>query len=89
MAITCRGHDEQIRSSRPVLEQVVGDDLTVTNPKKIAKAVDQKAANALLLKARIPTYTFWAHYNSVNVACMPKHKLREMHSPRRLTRSAL
>ena len=30
--------------------QVVGDDLTVTNPAKIAQAVDEKAANCLLLK---------------------------------------
>uniref|UniRef100_A0A5F9CNK2 Enolase n=20 Tax=Amniota TaxID=32524 RepID=A0A5F9CNK2_RABIT len=30
--------------------QVVGDDLTVTNPKRIAKAVDQKSCNCLLLK---------------------------------------
>lgn len=30
--------------------QVVGDDLTVTNPKRIAKAVDVKACNCLLLK---------------------------------------
>eukprot|EP00658_Telonema_sp_P-2_P035364 TRINITY_DN25734_c0_g1_i1.p1 TRINITY_DN25734_c0_g1~~TRINITY_DN25734_c0_g1_i1.p1 ORF type:complete len:488 (-),score=154.19 TRINITY_DN25734_c0_g1_i1:343-1806(-) len=30
--------------------QIVGDDLTVTNPKKIQRAVDDKAANALLLK---------------------------------------
>jgi enolase len=30
--------------------QIVGDDLTVTNPTKIARAVDEKAANALLLK---------------------------------------
>merc|ERR1712083_714517 len=30
--------------------QVVGDDLTVTNPKKISRAVTDKAANALLLK---------------------------------------
>jgi len=30
--------------------QVVGDDLTVTNPKKISRAVTEKAANALLLK---------------------------------------
>jgi hypothetical protein len=28
----------------------VGDDLTVTNPVKIKRAVDEKAANALLLK---------------------------------------
>jgi enolase len=30
--------------------QIVGDDLTVTNPEKIARAADEKAANALLLK---------------------------------------
>lgn len=30
--------------------QVVGDDLTVTNPKRIAKAVSEKACNCLLLK---------------------------------------
>ncbi|KFO95059.1 Alpha-enolase, partial [Calypte anna] len=30
--------------------QVVGDDLTVTNPKRIAKAVEEKACNCLLLK---------------------------------------
>ncbi len=30
--------------------QVVGDDLTVTNPTKIARAIQEKACNALLLK---------------------------------------
>ena len=30
--------------------QVVGDDLTVTNPTKIQKAVDEKSCNCLLLK---------------------------------------
>lgn len=30
--------------------QVVGDDLTVTNPKRIQKAVEVKACNCLLLK---------------------------------------
>jgi len=30
--------------------QIVGDDLTVTNPIKIRQAVDQKSANCLLLK---------------------------------------
>lgn len=30
--------------------QIVGDDLTVTNPKKIHEAVEKKAANCLLLK---------------------------------------
>ena len=32
--------------------QLVGDDLTVTNPKRIQTAVDTKACNALLLKVR-------------------------------------
>jgi len=30
--------------------QIVGDDLTVTNPKRVQKAIDGKNANALLLK---------------------------------------
>ena len=30
--------------------QIVGDDLTVTNPTRITKAVDEKACNCLLLK---------------------------------------
>merc|ERR1712153_198986 len=30
--------------------QIVGDDLTVTNPVKIARAVEEKSANCLLLK---------------------------------------
>eukprot|EP01054_Gregarina_sp_Poly1_P004495 Gregarina_sp_Poly_1__4494@NODE_2415_length_2161_cov_2578_892550_g1536_i0_p1_GENE_NODE_2415_length_2161_cov_2578_892550_g1536_i0NODE_2415_length_2161_cov_2578_892550_g1536_i0_p1_ORF_typecomplete_len446_score78_52Enolase_C/PF00113_22/1_5e134Enolase_N/PF03952_16/9e59MR_MLE_C/PF13378_6/7_3e06MAAL_C/PF07476_11/0_0073DUF5010/PF16402_5/0_0095CDK2AP/PF09806_9/0_37MR_MLE_N/PF02746_16/0_29MR_MLE_N/PF02746_16/4_8e03_NODE_2415_length_2161_cov_2578_892550_g1536_i02701607 len=30
--------------------QIVGDDLLVTNPKRIAKALEEKACNALLLK---------------------------------------
>ncbi|XP_050546725.1 enolase [Daktulosphaira vitifoliae] len=30
--------------------QIVGDDLTVTNPKRIAEAVEKKACNCLLLK---------------------------------------
>ena len=31
-------------------QQIVGDDLTVTNPKRIQTAVDKKACNCLLLK---------------------------------------
>merc|ERR1712115_225341 len=31
-------------------QQIVGDDLLVTNPKRIAKALDVQACNALLLK---------------------------------------
>ncbi|KAJ7526654.1 hypothetical protein O6H91_16G017300 [Diphasiastrum complanatum] len=30
--------------------QIVGDDLLVTNPKRVAKAIEEKACNALLLK---------------------------------------
>lgn len=30
--------------------QVVGDDLTVTNPRRIQRAVEDKACNCLLLK---------------------------------------
>lgn len=30
--------------------QIVGDDLTVTNPKRIEHAVEEKACNCLLLK---------------------------------------
>uniref|UniRef100_A0A0X3Q4I4 Enolase n=1 Tax=Schistocephalus solidus TaxID=70667 RepID=A0A0X3Q4I4_SCHSO len=30
--------------------QIVGDDLTVTNPKRVQKAIDSKACNALLMK---------------------------------------
>jgi len=30
--------------------QIVGDDLLVTNPKRIAKGIELKACNALLLK---------------------------------------
>jgi enolase len=30
--------------------QIVGDDLLVTNPKRVQKAIDEQACNALLLK---------------------------------------
>eukprot|EP00160_Parvularia_atlantis_P013864 Unigene3123_Nuclearia_a/m.9582 Unigene3123_Nuclearia_a/g.9582 ORF Unigene3123_Nuclearia_a/g.9582 Unigene3123_Nuclearia_a/m.9582 type:complete len:434 (+) Unigene3123_Nuclearia_a:71-1372(+) len=33
-----------------VTQQIVGDDLTVTNPKRIQMAIDRKACNCLLLK---------------------------------------
>ncbi len=32
------------------LTQVVGDDLTVTNPKRVRQAIEKKACNTLLLK---------------------------------------
>lgn len=38
----------QLTNSVPI--QIVGDDLTVTNPKRIATAVEKKACNGLLLK---------------------------------------
>lgn len=37
--------------------QIVGDDLLVTNPKRIAEAIQKKACSALLLKARKSTST--------------------------------
>lgn len=36
--------------TKSIKEQVVGDDLLVTNPKRIQTALDKKACNALLLK---------------------------------------
>ena len=36
--------------------QVVGDDLTVTNPVKIQKAVEEKSCNCLLLKVFIDSH---------------------------------
>ena len=33
-----------------MLCQVVGDDLLVTNPKRVARAIEEKTCNALLLK---------------------------------------
>lgn len=35
-----------------VRPQVVGDDLLVTNPKRVQTAIEKKACNALLLKVR-------------------------------------
>jgi len=47
--------------------QIVGDDLTVTNPKKIQEAADKGAANALLLKVnQIGSIT--ESINAVNLA---------------------
>lgn len=48
--------------------QVVGDDLTVSNPVRIIKAIDEKACNALLLKVnQIGTLT-----ESINAANLAK-----------------
>ncbi|KAF8924916.1 hypothetical protein BGZ58_001312 [Dissophora ornata] len=49
--------------------QIVGDDLTVTNPVRIATAVEQKACNALLLKVnQIGTVTESIKVNSERLA---------------------
>ena len=34
--------------------QIVGDDLLVTNPTRVQKAIAEKACNALLLKVHLP-----------------------------------
>lgn len=39
--------------------QLVGDDLTVTNPKRIQMAIDKKACNCLLLKVTNDDAMFW------------------------------
>ena len=44
-----------LRSSVEI--QIVGDDLLVTNPKRIAEAIDNGACNALLLKVMLQN--FW------------------------------
>ena len=44
--------------------QIVGDDLLVTNPKRISTAIDKKACNGLLLKVRI--YHKYFTKNSLN-----------------------
>lgn len=36
--------------------QIVGDDLLVTNPKRIREAAEKKACNALLLKVSKPPH---------------------------------
>ena len=37
-------------TSPPLSSQVVGDDILVTNPERVAKAIEAKCCNALLLK---------------------------------------
>jgi enolase len=43
-------HYNGLTTSSGTEVQIVGDDLLVTNPKRIQKAIDQKSCNALLLK---------------------------------------
>jgi enolase len=38
----------------------VGDDLLVTNPKRISEAIGKKACNALLLKVTIYSFTIFS-----------------------------
>ncbi|XP_074595930.1 alpha-enolase [Brevipalpus obovatus] len=42
--------DAWVKFTQSLSIQIVGDDLTVTNPKRIQTAVDKKACNCLLLK---------------------------------------
>uniref|UniRef100_A0A0B6ZYT4 Enolase n=1 Tax=Arion vulgaris TaxID=1028688 RepID=A0A0B6ZYT4_9EUPU len=44
------GWSDYTKFTGSVDTQIVGDDLLVTNPKKVQKAIDEKACNALLLK---------------------------------------
>jgi enolase len=39
--------------------QIVGDDLLVTNPKRIAEAIDKKACTALLLKVQVQSIYYY------------------------------
>jgi len=44
------GFDEFAQLSKEIDAQIIGDDLTVTNPERIKKAIQQKSCNCLLLK---------------------------------------
>lgn len=39
-----------LRQNLPKQIQIVGDDLTVTNPVRIQRAIEERACDALLLK---------------------------------------
>lgn len=59
-----------LRKILPAAIQVVGDDLTVTNPVRIALAVQRTACNALLLKInQIGTIT--ESLDAYTGRCMP------------------
>lgn len=49
--------------------QLVGDDLTVTNPKRIMKAIEEKACNCLLLKV----YSFFGNIYVLSYICFKFH----------------
>ena len=42
--------------------QIVGDDLLVTNPKRIQTGIEKKACNALLLKVQYNVYIYSVYY---------------------------
>lgn len=55
--------------------QLVGDDLLVTNPKRIAEAIQKEACNALLLKASILNIkTFSSYVNNLFFFLIPEVK---------------
>lgn len=58
--------------------QVVGDDLLVTNPKRVKEAIERKACNALLLKVnQIGTVTESIEavkMAKVRTTALPTHK---------------
>jgi methylaspartate ammonia-lyase len=47
--------------------QIVGDDLLVTNPKRVQKAIDENACNALLLKVN-QIGSVWESIQAVKMA---------------------
>lgn len=51
--------------------QIVGDDLTVTNPLRIKTAIEKKACNGLLLKVRSSK----GYYGSLRVSLFIVHRL--------------
>ena len=53
--------------------QVVGDDLLVTNPKRVQTAIERKACNALLLKVQP-----WPVLSDVHGKCA-RHSQRSCH----------
>lgn len=57
--------------------QLVGDDLLVTNPKRIAEAIQKKSCNALLLKVRIfcliQLPLSLSHFETINNRCIDIH----------------
>lgn len=62
--------------------QIVGDDLTVTNPKLLAKAIEEKAMNAILIKLNqigslTETLDTIAMAQKAGMACVVSHRSGE------------